>query len=125
AAGDELLRKLAEILRAQARGHEDLVARNGGDEFCLVWVDCEKSTAIERAEALRARIAAAFEGEAIAITASIGVAAYPFDAITTEELLEAADARMYEAKRAGRDRIAWSVAGKERPGASSNSSGWR
>ncbi|MBV8602288.1 MAG: GGDEF domain-containing protein [Candidatus Eremiobacteraeota bacterium] len=107
AAGDALLRKLAEMLRAQVCGPDDLVARNGGDEFCLVWADCEKSTAIERAEALRSTIAAAFADEAIAITASIGVAAFPVDGSGAEDLLEAADARMYGAKRAGRNRISW------------------
>ena len=107
AAGDELLRRLAQTLRAHAAGPEDLVARNGGDEFCLVWNDCEKSSAISRAELLRAAIAASFASDPIPITASIGVAAFPVDARTPEALLEAADAAMYDAKRAGRNRVSW------------------
>jgi diguanylate cyclase (GGDEF)-like protein len=107
AAGDDLLRRLAAMLRAHARGPEDLVARNGGDEFCIVWSDCEKSDAIARAEALRAAIAAAFAAEPIPITASIGVGAYPVDAQTPEGLLEAADAAMYDAKRSGRNRVSY------------------
>ena len=107
AAGDEVLRKLAGMLRAHAPGPEDLVARNGGDEFCLVWSDCEKSRAIQRAEELRAAIAMAFHEEAVAITASIGVAAFPLDARTAEGLLEAADTAMYDAKRAGRNRVSY------------------
>ena len=107
AAGDELLRKLAAMLRAHATGPEDLVARNGGDEFCLVWADCEKSSAIRRAQALCNAIAVAFAGDAVAITASIGVAAFPLDAQTAEGLLEAADAAMYEAKRSGRNRVSY------------------
>jgi diguanylate cyclase (GGDEF)-like protein len=107
ASGDGVLRRLAAMLRAHAVGPEDLVARNGGDEFCVVWTDCEKSSAILRAESLRNSIAGAFAGEAIAITASIGVAAYPIDARTAEELLEAADAAMYDAKRGGRNKVCY------------------
>ena len=108
AAGDTLLRELARLLRGAARDEQDLVARNGGDEFCLVFVHTEKSAAIERAEALRRRIAAAGLGNAaIAITASIGVAAYPADARSAPELLERADAAMYHCKRTGRDAVAY------------------
>ena len=111
AAGDDLLRKLAGMLRAHACGPEDIVARNGGDEFCLVWFDCEKSSGIQRAEKLRSEIASAFASEAIRITASIGVAAFPIDSSSPEGLLEAADAAMYEAKRAGRNRV-WFAGGR-------------
>ncbi|MGH7716638.1 MAG: diguanylate cyclase domain-containing protein, partial [Vulcanimicrobiaceae bacterium] len=46
ASGDDLLRRLATMLRGFATEPENLVARNGGDEFCLVWSDCEKSRAV-------------------------------------------------------------------------------
>jgi diguanylate cyclase (GGDEF)-like protein len=107
AAGDDLLRRLATMLRGFATGPEDLVARNGGDEFCLVWSDCEKSRAVVRAGELRDAIGREFGGETVAITASIGVAAFPVDAQTAESLLEAADKAMYEAKRAGRNRVSY------------------
>jgi diguanylate cyclase (GGDEF)-like protein len=107
AAGDDLLRRLATMLRGFATGPEDLVARNGGDEFCLVWSDCEKSRAVARADDLRCAIGREFAGETVAITASIGVAAFPVDAQTAESLLEAADKAMYEAKRAGRNRVSY------------------
>lgn len=113
AGGDALLRALARVLRAAA-APDDLVARNGGDEFCLVFEDTEKSRAIERAAALRAAIEtldlAALRpphAAAVAITASIGVAAYPADARTPSELLERADEAMYHSKRSGRNAVSY------------------
>jgi diguanylate cyclase (GGDEF)-like protein len=115
AAGDALLRELAQLLRGAVRYECDLVARNGGDEFCVVFTDTDKATAIERAELLRARIGA-FDCRrlrpdastaGVRITASIGVAAYPADATSANDLLERADAAMYHAKETGRDGVAF------------------
>jgi len=114
ASGDALLRAIARTLRTAANGDE-LVARNGGDEFCLVFLDTEKSAAIARAETLRAAVAgidfaslrpAAVDAD-VRVTASIGVAAYPADATEPHDLLERADAAMYHAKRNGRDGVAY------------------
>jgi diguanylate cyclase (GGDEF)-like protein len=114
AGGDALLRALARVLRA-ACGSEDLVARNGGDEFCIVFADTEKSRAVERAEAVRRAIATldltALRSDAapadVTISASIGVAAYPADAVTPSELLERADEAMYHSKRSGRNAVSY------------------
>jgi diguanylate cyclase (GGDEF)-like protein len=115
AAGDALLRELAQLLRGAVRYECDLVARNGGDEFCIVFTDTDKATAIERAELLRAHIGA-FDcrrlrpdasSAGVRITASIGVAAYPADATSANDLLERADAAMYHAKETGRDGVAF------------------
>jgi GGDEF domain-containing protein len=57
ASGDALLRELPVLLRAAATDPGDIVARNGGDEFCVAFSAAEKSKAIERAERLRASIA--------------------------------------------------------------------
>ncbi len=103
AAGDALLREIAALLRRFARSTDDLIARNGGDEFCLVFNETEKADAIERAELVRAGFAALH----FPITASIGVAAYPLDGCEAAELLERADAAMYFSKRAGRDAVAY------------------
>jgi diguanylate cyclase (GGDEF)-like protein len=116
ASGDALLRELARLLRAAAVTEDDFAGRNGGDEFCLVFAGCEKSAAVERAERLRASIAGAdmralrppeSVGAAVAISASIGVACFPIDAQTPNDLLEKADAAMYHSKRTGRDGVAY------------------
>jgi diguanylate cyclase (GGDEF)-like protein len=115
AAGDALLRALGDVLRAAARFPDDLVARNGGDEFCLVFTETEKAEAIERADLLRRRIGSldlrrlrpAGGTAAPRITASIGVAAYPLDAQDARTLLERADAAMYHSKRVGRNAVAF------------------
>jgi diguanylate cyclase (GGDEF)-like protein len=114
AGGDALLRALAGVLRAAAT-NGDLVARNGGDEFCLVFDDTEKSRAIERAEALRraielldlAHLRPAGSSTNVLITASVGVAAYPADAATPSDLLERADEAMYHSKRSGRNAVSY------------------
>jgi len=120
ASGDALLRAIAAQLRDAARDDDDLVARNGGDEFCLAFPAMDKAVAIERAAALCEAIARADRRPlrpagataAVAISASIGVAAYPADAGDASALLEAADAAMYASKRSGRDRVSYrTVAG--------------
>ena len=121
AAGDTLLRALASVLRSAAASEHDLVARNGGDEFCVVFTETDKATAIERAGELRRRIVAldlaalhppdAFAAEELRITASIGVAAFPADASTANDLLERADAAMYHTKQSGRNGVSYAAAG--------------
>ena len=120
AAGDALLRELAQVLRSAARSEHDLVARNGGDEFCLVFTETDKATAIERADELGRRIAsldltrlrlnASPQDDDLRITASIGVAAFPSDASTANDLLEHADAAMYHTKKTGRNGVSYAGA---------------
>ena len=123
AAGDALLRELASVLRSAAASENDLVARNGGDEFCIVFAETDKATAIERAGELRRRVAAldlarlhppdaATNGE-LRITASIGVAAFPADALSGSDLLERADEAMYNTKQSGRNGVSYLGAGRE------------
>lgn len=115
-AGDALLRELAQVLRSVTAAY-DLAARNGGDEFCVVFAGCEKAAAIERAERLRAAIAAidlralvpVAPPPELRISASIGVAAFPADASGANELLERADAAMYHTKATGRDGVSYAA----------------
>ena len=111
-AGDAALVKIAEILRKTTRG-VDSVARYGGEEFVVMLIEAPIATALTVAERIRSRVAAeAFEGGAM--TVSIGTAEYPAHGDTPEELIASADAAMYEAKNAGRDRVVAARVGERR-----------
>jgi len=98
--GDRILRVIADTLRANSRAM-DMVARFGGDEFVILLADTDAATACQIAERVRARVAELIFARAAQMTVSIGLATMPQDGATGEALIEAADQRMYEAKRAG------------------------
>lgn len=105
-AGDELLRKLAEIFRKNLR-KSDLIARIGGDEFALLLFDCSTEAAEIQLEQLLQRIrdfTFEYEQQLITTTASIGLVAFDHTHSITE-ILKHADSACYAAKEAGRDRI--------------------
>jgi diguanylate cyclase (GGDEF)-like protein len=107
--GDHVLRSVAQVLLRHTRG-SDVAARYGGEEFTLVLVDMPSRSALERAEQVRADVAAlalhAF-GKAVGpVTVSIGVAQFPADAATVDALFLAADRALYAAKDGGRNRVA-------------------
>jgi diguanylate cyclase (GGDEF)-like protein len=107
-AGDGVLRTLGSLVRSHAVPEFDLAARNGGDEFCLLARATGKARAIERAGALCAAVnrhTFALNG----VTASVGVAAFPHDATTASDLLDAADRAMYYSKHTGRNRVSYSL----------------
>ena len=106
AAGDGLLVAAAQRLK-DAAGAEAFVARFGGDEFMVMlpWVD-DATVAPQVAEDVTSAFARPFEygGEEFTITASVGVAQFPDDAGTIQQLINHADAAMYDAKRRGRNK---------------------
>jgi two-component system cell cycle response regulator len=103
ATGDEVLRHVAGALAAHLR-HGDEVVRWGGDEFVAVLHDAGEQDARTVAERLRRAVADAPELVGLGgVSVSVGWAAW--DGHTAEELLEAADAAMYAAKRAGRNAV--------------------
>jgi diguanylate cyclase (GGDEF)-like protein len=109
AAGDAVLQRMARLLEQHTVRGVDLAARNGGDEFCAILRNVHKVAAIERAQRFCAAVRENDFGVPARITASIGVAAYPYDAADANELLEMADAAMYHSKREGRDRVSFAV----------------
>lgn len=104
AAGDEVLRQVAALIR-QATRETDRVYRYGGEEIVVLCDGLAHRPAMLAAERLRRRIATALAGAGSPVTASIGVATAPPDGLDLASLLEAADRRLYEAKNAGRDRV--------------------
>jgi diguanylate cyclase len=106
AAGDEVLIAVAERLRAAVR-KTDTVARLGGDEFAVLLTDvAHPDVAGALAQKLVDRIGQPYmlNGQRIVVGASIGVAFYPWDGASVDELLSRADAAMYAAKSQGRRR---------------------
>lgn len=105
--GDAVLRELAGLVRAQVR-REDCFARWGGEEFAVILSETDLASARVFAERLRRGVAEhAFRahGEVIPVRLSLGVAAMRRDMREPSRFLEAADARLYEAKHQGRDRV--------------------
>lgn len=107
--GDELLREIAGLMRDFFRT-TDVVARYGGEEFAVIIPDGTAEEAALRLEELRRRtsefVIPVPGGPPAGVTVSIGVAAWPGDGETIEDALAAADRRLYEAKRKGRNRVA-------------------
>jgi len=83
----------------------DICARYGGEEFVIILPKCGRENAIGVAEKLREAIAASPVQRAGQVTASIGLATYPYTASSAEELIEMADRAMYLAKASGRNRV--------------------
>jgi diguanylate cyclase (GGDEF)-like protein len=107
-AGNRLLIQIAELLRHSIR-EADLAARYGGEEFVIVCPETSASEAEVVAERVRAAVAQTrFDlgnGLSCAMTVSAGVSAFPEDASDENALIQTADNALYEAKRAGKNRV--------------------
>jgi|GEM_PF-3294939 len=113
AAGDRLLRCLAEAVNAQLRSG-DIIGRMGGDEFAVVLAGVDGAQAVEIAERLRANYvtAAAMISPEIHPSMSMGIAMIRSDDRSMSELIARADKALYQAKATGRGRaVAWSERG--------------
>jgi diguanylate cyclase (GGDEF)-like protein len=106
-AGDAVLREAATRLKAVLRGY-DALGRYGGEEFMLVLPSCNAEHAAEVAERARRAVAdtpVITAGTIVPISASFGVAAAVGSTLDLDEVIRAADAALYRAKRAGRNRV--------------------
>ena len=102
-AGDEVLKKVAKILRNCTRAG-DCTARYGGEEFAVLLSGKGGDTALQLAERIRERVAAEeFVGGKVTISG--GIAEFPDHGHTAEAVISSADEALYEAKREGRNRV--------------------
>ena len=107
AAGDAVLRQLADVLRNTSRA-EDMIFRYGGEEFAAVLTNANLRIALQIGERIRALIEKArflWEGQRISVTLSIGVAITTGTEAESSALIEAADSALYQAKESGRNRV--------------------
>jgi len=104
--GDDVLAAVGALLRDRTRAC-DLPARYGGEEFAVILPETPGPGAVVFAEKIRASVETANVPPSCAgdITVSIGVASLPDDALDAAKLVEIADARLYDAKRSGRNRV--------------------
>jgi len=108
-AGNEVLKKIAQILKEEAR-EVDIVARYGGEEMVIILPETSRKRAAELADRIRERISLThFEGMTTQpggkMTISAGVATFPVDATSEEDLIKKADSSLYKAKSLGRNRV--------------------
>ena len=103
--GDEVLRQVSSLFHQQLR-KIDVVCRYGGEEFGILLTQTDAHHALNVAEKLRKLVASwQFPGVARTVTISAGAAAFPDHGTTRDELVKAADAALYAAKQAGRNRV--------------------
>ncbi|MBC3478126.1 putative bifunctional diguanylate cyclase/phosphodiesterase [Pseudomonas taiwanensis] len=105
-AGDELLKVIADHIKAATRS-QDLVARLGGDEFCVVTSLNNPDEARHLAQRIMQRMKDPIDlgGRRMVMTTSIGISIFPEDGQTAEELLKHADLALYQSKGCGRNSL--------------------
>ncbi len=107
AAGDAVLRQLADLLRRASRA-EDIVFRYGGEEFVAILTNAPLKISLQIADRIRAQVeesAFDWEGQTIPVTLSIGAAVATGKEQDGLALIQAADAALYQAKKNGRNRV--------------------
>ncbi|KTC17967.1 diguanylate phosphodiesterase [Pseudomonas marginalis ICMP 9505] len=106
-AGDQLLTVLAGHIKGSVRSHEDVVARFGGDEFCILISIHHRDEARHLAQRIMQKMKEPIElaGRRMVMTTSIGISLFPDDGLTCEELLKTADLALYQSKDCGRNSL--------------------
>jgi diguanylate cyclase (GGDEF)-like protein len=107
--GDEVLIEVTKRMLGEIRGNIDVVGRYGGEEFVVLLPETPSGGARVVAEKIRTAIRdqpfVGVSAEPVAVTVSLGIATYPEDGASAEELIRRADEAMYRAKAEGRDRV--------------------
>ncbi|MCU0492555.1 MAG: diguanylate cyclase [Chloroflexaceae bacterium] len=108
-AGDVVLQAVAGIIRTNLREY-DIAGRFGGEEFVVALIETDPEEALRSAERLRqaieaARIEVRTSVTPIQVTASLGLACFPTNGVTLEDLTHSADEALYQAKAQGRNRV--------------------
>lgn len=107
-AGDAVLQEIARTLQKSVR-REDIVCRYGGEEFAIIMPVASREIAIKRAEIILDRVRHLeiyYKGNLFKkLSLSIGLAFFPANGRSAEEVLQAADMALFEAKRTGRDKL--------------------
>jgi len=109
-AGDAMLRGLAKRMRSSIRP-DDVGARLGGDEFVVLFPEIGAAEAARALERLRSSLATVLGSGPVAVTSSAGAVTFLTVPASIEEMLHAADSRMYAAKTAGKNRAIHDVVG--------------
>jgi diguanylate cyclase (GGDEF)-like protein len=115
--GDRVLRHCVELMQQVVRDTDAIVCRYGGEEFCVLAPEMPLEHARVMSERIRSVIANnpyVHEDQPLPITVSIGVAQQP-DQVTLAALIHTADERLYQAKRAGRNRVVDNTPGQSLP----------
>jgi diguanylate cyclase (GGDEF)-like protein len=105
--GDEILVKVATMLKQNCRKNE-IAARVGGEELCVIALDCDQHEAVQLAERLRYKVNHlnyCYQEMEIPISASFGVACADDSTHAGQEIYQRADHALYEAKRSGRNKV--------------------
>ena len=107
-AGDAVLRQVAQILKNSVRA-TDIVCRYGGEEMSIILPNTPKSISVDTAEKICKRVAdrkfKLDNHQESNVTISLGVATFPDDGATPSEIIDAADKRLYQSKKNGRNQV--------------------
>ncbi len=107
-AGDLVIAQVGQVLKQKIRG-SDIACRYGGEEFVIILPESSPEDTYKRADELREemkRMELISQGQLLSsVTVSMGIATYPENGATADDLLRAADAALYKAKETGRDKV--------------------
>jgi diguanylate cyclase (GGDEF)-like protein/putative nucleotidyltransferase with HDIG domain len=102
--GDDVLRRVGQCIQSSIRSI-DMAFRYGGEEFTVILPGTKLGDAFKAAERIRNTIEAKASPGTVPVTASLGVSTWPIDGMTKQDIIGRADAALYQAKQAGRNKV--------------------